>query len=388
MQHMSNSILGIILAIIFVVVNGIPLMYLAKSFGYKLKPTSFAYFVGAIGNFFTGSVVPIAVQAETLTLSGRIKDLPTRIAAILIASAIGIVFGVTGSVSQAADFAGVTAVAGMMAGVGFILADIGINMCRQDKRTGIVSTVFAIGIYILTRDLVYTIAGSVLASTLDFCIIQNRRVDYKQLETTTGSTPEIDEWRLWKKDFWTDFKFLRPKFNLAALMGGLSFICLNIGSNISFGSITAMIAGQEPQLDALTVINNLADIPSVLFGGAPLEAIISGTAGAPNIGNVNGAWLAGMLMMIVSGIILLTGLVGRLGKFIPAQSITGFLFVIGINITLVPNLAAAFATSYVAAAGAAFSITILSKNAFYGLATGALIYNIPTLIPYLFHLLA
>jgi AGZA family xanthine/uracil permease-like MFS transporter len=379
---------SLLLAVIFVVINGIPAMYFARSLGYKLKPTGFAYFIGAVGNILTGSVVPISAQAETLTLSGRIKDLPTRIAALLIAAVFGIIMGVTGSVSKIADFAGVAAVTGMMAGVGFILADVAIEMYRQDKRIGIVSTVFAYSIYILTGDLIYTIAGSVLASALDFCFIQKRRVDLKELELAAGSTPENEQWRFWTKEYWSDFKLSRPKFSIAALTGGLSFICLNIGSNISFGSITSSLAGQETKLDALSVINSLADIPSILFGGAPIEAIISGTATAPNIGGINGPWLAGILMMAACGILLLSGVIGRLGKFIPAQSITGFLFVIGINVTLIPNLAAAFATDHVVAAGAAFAITILSKNAFFGLAAGALIYNIPALVSYLFHLMA
>jgi len=391
---------ALILAVIFVVVNGITQMYLAKGLGYKLKPTGLAYFVGVLGNLFTGSVVPISGQAETLTLSGKIKDLPTRVAALLIAAAVGIIMGLTGSTSKIAEFAGSTAVAGMMAGVGFILAGVGWSMCKQETRTGVVSMAVAYAIYMTTHDLVYTIAGSVAISTLDFCLLQGRRVDLQKLEIETGSTPESDEWRFWKKAYWMDFKLLKPKFGWAAVMGGLSFICLNIGSNISFGNITSSIAGQTPKLDSLTWINSLADVPSILFGGAPIEAIISGTAGVPSLGIVNGPWLAGIIMMALSGILLITGLVGKLGKYIPAQSIAGFLFIIGLNITVLPNLATvagalvqvteAFDANIVGflAGGTACAITVISENAFVGLATGALIYNIPVLAPMLFHLFA
>jgi AGZA family xanthine/uracil permease-like MFS transporter len=384
---MSADVFSFTLAVIFVVINGITQMYLAKSLGFKLKPTGLAYFVGVVGNLFTGSVVPISGQAETLTLSGRIKNINVRIAALLFAVFVSVLLGCLGLITEIADFAGVAAVAGMMAGVGYILAKVGVDMCLQEKRTGIISMVSAFAIYMTTSDLVYTIAGSVLLSTLDYCLIQGRRIDIKALETATGSTPENDEWRFWTKAYWSDFTLLRPKFGWAAITGGLSFVCLNIGSNISFGSITASFAGQEPKLNALSVINGLADLPSILFGGAPIEAIISGTGFAPNLGNINGPWLAGILMMAISGILLITGLVGKLGKYIPAQSIAGFLFIIGLNVTLIPNLAGAFATGDVVVAGAAFAITILSNNAFYGLVAGALLYKLPVLIPLLFHLM-
>lgn len=368
---------ALLTAVIFVVINGITQMYLARGVSYKLKPTGLAYFVGAIGNFFSGSVVPISGQAETLTLSGLIKNMRERVAALLIAAAIGILLGLTGSVSLIVQFAGDSAVNGMMAGVGYILAMVGITMCKEEKRTGIISMIAAFATYILTHDLVYTIALSVMLSSLDFCVLQKRRVDLNEIARAANSEPESEEWRFWKKEYWEDFKLLKPKFSLSALFAGLSFICLNIGSNISFGNITAGIAGQTPKLDALSFINSLADVPSILFGGAPIEAIISGTAAVPNIGNINGAWLAGILMMLISGALLLLGVVGKLGKYIPAQSIAGFLFIIGFNVTLVPDLKAAFASGDPIAAAVAAGVTIISKNAFYGLAAGALVYQLP-----------
>jgi AGZA family xanthine/uracil permease-like MFS transporter len=247
-------------------------------------------------------------------------------------------------------------------------------------RVGVISMVVALAVYVFTQDLVYTIAASVLLASLDFALIQKRRVDLNQIAKDSGFEAENEEWRFWKKSYWADFKILKPKFGIAAILGGLSFICLNIGSNISFGNITAGIAEQEPRLDALSVINSLADIPSILFGGAPIEAIISGTAAVPYIGDINGPWLAGILMMLVSGLLLLLGVVGKLGKYIPAQSIAGFLFIIGLCVTLVPDAMAAFATGTPAVAAIAFGITILTNNAFYGLAAGTLAYQLPVLI--------
>ncbi|MDR0424998.1 MAG: xanthine/uracil permease [Clostridiales Family XIII bacterium] len=371
---------ALLLAVIFVVINGVTQMYMARGFGYKLKPTGLAYLVGAAGNLISGSVVPISGQAETLTLSGLIKNMGERVAALLIAAAVGIFLGATGSVSWIVSIAGDSAVNGMMAGVGYILAMVGITMCKEERRVGLISMFSAFAIYIVSHDLVYTIAGSVLLSSLDFAILQGRRVDLNEIAKNAGSEPESEEWRFWRKEYWADFKILKPKFGLPAFFAGLSFICLNIGSNISFGNITSSIAGQTPKLDALSFINSLADIPSILFGGAPIEAIISGTAAVPDVGGINGAWLAGILMMLVSGILLLLGVIGKLGKYIPAQSIAGFLFIIGFNVTLVPDLKLAFASGDPVAAAVAAGVTIISKNAFYGLAAGTLIYQLPQLV--------
>ena len=53
------------------------------------------------------------------------------------------------------------------------------------------------------------------------------------------------------------------------------------------------MAGVTPNFDAITVINSIADIPSVLFGGMPLEIIISGTCAT------HWPLLAGILMMVL-----------------------------------------------------------------------------------------
>ncbi|MDR1468563.1 MAG: hypothetical protein LBT00_04655 [Spirochaetaceae bacterium] len=356
-----------LLAVFFVVVNGATQLFYAQSLGYKLKPTGLAYFVGAIGNLFTGSVVPISGQAETITMSGLIKNLNVRVAALLIASAIGIFLGATGLLSRIVDFSGTTVISGMMAGVGLILATVGVSLAKQEVRTGIISMVSAIAVWVLSHDVVYTIAASVFLSSLDYCLLQKRRVSLDDVAKDAGIDAESTDWRFWTKGYWADFKLVKPRFTFAALMGGLGFICLNIGSNISFGNITASIAGVEPKLNALSFINSLADIPSILFGGMPIEAIISGTAGAP--------WpvAAGIAMMAVSGALLLTGLMTKIGRYVPSQSIAGFLLIIGFSLTLVPNLSAVAASESPLEGIVAGSVTMLTNNAFLGMVAGVIV---------------
>ena len=151
------------------------------------------------------------------------------------------------------------------------------------------------------------------------------------------------------------------------IFGALSLIMLNIGANISFGGITASIAGTTQNFDHLSIINSLADIPSAIFGGPPIEAIISGTAGAP--------WpvACGVVFMLVTGILVLLGLVSRLGRYLPAQSISGFLFIIGLVMTFAPNLSTVTACDGSMSGYIALGVTAWSKNPFLGMVAGILV---------------
>ena len=355
---MAAWIFGLILAVIFVIVNGCTQVFYAQKKGYKIKPTAFAYFVGAIGNLVTGNVVPISAQAETITVSGEIKEPRDRITALLLAAVIGVIFGFTGLTTKIVEFAGTTVIYGMMAGVGLILCTTSVSMFKTDWRTCLISLVAAIGMYMLTKDVVYTIAVSVLLSVLDFTLLRKKRVDVIDNEST--------EWRFWRRDYWSDFKLVKPRFTVWTILGALSLVCLNIGSNISFGTISAGMAEVTPNFDAITVINSLADIPSVMFGGMPLEIIISGTCAT------HWPLLAGILMMVISGILLFCGVMNKLSKWVPAESICGFLFVIGFSLTLIPNLMSVASSENPIEGVVAAAVTMITKNAFLGIVAGIL----------------
>ena len=110
--------------------------------------------------------------------------------------------------------------------------------------------------------LVYTIVISVIASSVVSAVLNKEK----------------------KNIVVADDKFTRQKFtfNGNVILGALGMVCLNIGSNISFGAITASMAGADTfNVDHLTLISSLADMGSSFFGGAPVESIISATANAP-----------------------------------------------------------------------------------------------------------
>lgn len=367
-----QSIGPFLLAVVAVIINGVPQLLYAQARGFALKPAGFAYLVGTFGNLLTGSVTPISGQAETITVASVKKDLRNNVSSILLAALLMIVLGLCGGVTKIADFAGTAVVTGMMSGVGLILAGVAWDMYGQERRITLVSVISAIAAYILFRNspnrLVWTIFISVVVSTADFLFLQKRRVDLSTVvEEGREAMESSTEWRFWKKAYWADFKLIKPRLNLTVVLGALSLIMLNIGANISFGGITASIAGTTQNFDHLSIINSLADIPSALFGGPPIEAIISGTAGAP--------WpvLCGVVFMLATGILLLLGLVGRLGKYLPAQSISGFLFIIGLIVTFVPNLSTVAQSDGSMSGYVALGVTAWSKNPFLGMVAGILV---------------
>ena len=376
----------VLIAVIFVSVNGMTMLAWAAQQGYKMKPTAFAYIIGAVGNLVTGSITPIAGQSSVLTVSHFMKNMNDRVGALLIAVVGMTILGLTGGVTWIAAFAGQPVIWGMMAGVGIMLAGICFNMVDQAKRTGIISVVSALITFAIflgnPNQLVYVIAVSVSLAVIDFAIIQKKRVDILQAATEAGYTGDMNQntsWKFWAKENREDFTIIKPKFGLKAIYFALAFICINIGTNISFAGINSGMTGGEvvQNLDHLTIINGIADIPSVIFGGAPVGAIISATAASP--------WpvAAGVIMMALCAVLLLFGLMTKAFKYVPVQSLAGFLLIIGLFSTFVPNLRNVFmfnggAPGDMAIVQAAFAmaLTALTKNPFIGMVGGIAVYYI------------
>lgn len=345
-----NEILTDLLAIIGVVLNALPQGLLALTFGFASIPTALAFFVGAAGNILTQNVAPISFQAETITYAGTAgKNRSERCTMIFLGAAIMAVIGIFGFLTKIVDFIGEDIAFGMMAGVGIMLAKVAMDMIKSDKISGGVSLATALITYYITRNssntLVYTIVVSVVAS----CIASGLSVKEKE------NIVVVDD------------KFKRQKltFNVQVLFGALGMVCLNIGSNISFGSITASMApNAHYNIDELTVISSLADMASAFFGGAPVEAIISATASAPHA-----VW-AGIVMMVVVGVILLVGLLPKISKYVPTSSIAGFLFVLGVFKTVALDAPGALAINPVV--GGLTMVVTATTNPFFGMLAGVI----------------
>ncbi|NEZ74096.1 NCS2 family permease [Clostridium botulinum] len=339
-----------ILSIFSVLLNGLPQGLLALSFGFASVPTAFAFLIGAAGNAITGSVVPISFQAETITLAGTIGDnLKERLSMIFYGGLIMTFIGLFGLMSKITDSIGPVITAGMMAGVGIMLARVSIEMARKNKIIGYVSIASGVITHLFTKDLVYTIAVSVIISSIVYNIFGKKN----------GESSIIGREKI---------NINKPSLSLKILRGAMSMVCLNIGANIAFGNITGQLANRKVNIDHVSVISSLADMSSSIFGGAPVESIISATGGAPN------PKASGIIMMLLMAAILFAGLLPKIGKYIPTESIAGFLFVLGAIVTVPVNAASAL-TSTVANStiigGVTMTVTAIT-DPFIGMISGLL----------------
>ncbi|MBF4501607.1 NCS2 family permease [Savagea sp. SN6] len=333
------------LAALGVLLNGLPQGLLALTFGFASVPTALAFFVGAIGNTAVGSISVISYQAETITVAGTMgKTMKERLSMIFFGAAIMLIIGLFGFLEKIVEFIGPIITNGMMAGVGIMLAKVSIDMTKTDRLVGASSLVSAVLIYFLTKDLVYTILGSVVLSSI-----------VGRIAGTIAPIPPLDNEKL---------QLQKLTVNQTVIRGALAMVALNIGANIAFGKINGEIGNQEVNVDHLTVISSIADMVSALFGGAPVEVVISATSTAPH------AVFAGVLMMVMMGVILLAGLLPKIGRFIPSTSIAGFLFVLGLLVTLPTNATAALAGGEDSVVGGVTMAVTALTDPFLGMLAG------------------
>lgn len=307
-----------ILAAIAVVINGLPQGLLALTFGFAAFPTALGFLVGPIGMVLTGQVAPISFQAESIVLAGTLgKDRNERLNIVFFTGIIMAIVGGIGLLQPTIDFIGPSILNGMMAGVGIILAKVGIEMFKEEKVTGAVSLTTGILTYFITDNLVYTIVVSVFASSIVW-LFQNKE---KLRENKEPANLENE-------------KLIPLKINLNSriVRSTLAMTTLQIGGNIAYASITGGLANRPVNVDMVTLYSGIADAVSAFFGGGPVEAIISGTAVAPN------PVMSGILMMLIIAAILLAKLLPRIAKYVPNQSIAGFLFVLGAIVVFPTNM--------------------------------------------------
>ncbi len=86
------------------------------------------------------------------------------------------IIGGLGLLEPTIDFIGPAILNGMMAGVGIILAKVGIDMLKTNWKVGIISFGSAVLTYFLTFDLVYTIIISVFLSSVIWILINRKKI--------------------------------------------------------------------------------------------------------------------------------------------------------------------------------------------------------------------
>ena len=380
-----TNVLPFIMAVVFVGINGLTMLAFARTQGFRLKPSGLAFLAGGFMVLIAGLVTPISGQSAFLAVAGRVEQEKQRVAALLIAAVVSTILGLTGAISAIISFAGPSVIAGMMAGVGLMLAQVGTDFATDKQKgnpiVGTVSIVSALVIFALfstpqspfhsTHALVYTVAGSVAISTLVYWIVPAARKS--KLEVTANDT---EDYKFWTKKYWTDgeWKVVTPQFTIRSILSAAALVCLGIGITTSFGTINTNMVPEGVSIGAqnfnhLMLITGLVDFVGVIFGGMPLEPIISATAATQ--------WpvLAAFVLMVLLGVLCILGIVLKLCKYLPAQSIAGFLVVIGLFSTFVLNIRNAnffsTATPYaMPSAAVALGVTALTKNPFIGMIAG------------------
>ncbi|MEW6523674.1 MAG: NCS2 family permease [Bacillota bacterium] len=340
-----------LLAAIAVVINGLPQGLLALSFGFAAFPTALAFAAGTAGAIMFRSVAPISFQAESIVLAGTMgKDRMERCTIVFITGVVMALAGGLGLLEPVVRFVGPAIENGMMAGVGIILASVAINMLKKSPVVGAVSMLTALLVYtFMGKNLVYTIVASVVASSVVYLI--TRKTD----DTVVVTGENIEK-----------LKPIKLVFNSPRVIrGALAMICLQIGGNIAYATITGNIASTPVNVDHVTLYSGVGDAVSAFFGGGPVEAIISGTGAAPN------PWLSGVLMMAIMAVILASRLLPTLAKFVPSESIAGFLFVLGAIVVFPININ--FAVQANPILGGVVTVVTAATDPFIGLVAGVVV---------------
>ncbi len=338
-----------ILAAIAVVLNGLPQGLLALTYGFAAFPTSIAFGVGIVGMIFFNQVAPISFQAESIVLAGKLSDnKQERLNIVFFTGVVMTIIGALGLLEPTIDFIGPAILQGMMAGVGITLCIVSIDMIKSNKLVGGISLIIATLSYFTTKDLVITIVLCVFGSAVVDNIL-NRNIIKNE------KTNLADE----------KFKLLKITLNKKIIRSVLALVTLQIGGNIAYGSITGNLANTKVNVDYITIYSGIGDSVSAIFGGGPVEAIISGTAVAPN------PKISGILMMLILMIVLLLKILPRVAKFIKNETICGFLFILGSVIVFPSNIVSAVQTDP-AVAGVTGLVTAL-VDPFVGMISGLFI---------------
>lgn len=304
-----------ILAALAFLINGLPVALMAIGYGFASVPTGLAYIVGAAGMLISSQPVPIGFQAESVILAGEMgKDSQERINIVFYTGILMAVLGGFGILGTIVDFIGPEILYAMMAGVGVILAKAGTNMFKTRPIIAFTSLATAGIAYFLfngnPNQIVYMVIISVGASSVLHLIMLHLGKADKKLSLDVDMSIE---------------KFIPIKFkiNPNIVRSTLALCAMQVGANIAFTEVMADFAGTTAKADAVTIYSGIGDSISAAFGGGPVEAVISGTAFAPN------PLSSGILFSVFFAVLLFSRSVPKLAKYMTTECVTGFLVIVG-----------------------------------------------------------
>jgi AGZA family xanthine/uracil permease-like MFS transporter len=334
--------------------------FVALTLGFASVPTGIGFLVGAALVLLFRSVVPVSFEVESLTVVSRLTDRDWKKMAqvVLLAGIAGAVLGLLGAYTIIVDFIDGPILSGMMTGVGLILSFVAYETFKENKIIGGVSIVVALATFFLLIDdannLIWALFASVAAA-----IVVSRFVPFKPIIDASSTVPEkIRLIPLERFTFLKDIKVIRA---------ALALLALRVGTSIAYSGIDGQLSDTTPNVDHTNIIAGVAGAASALFGGAPVEPIISGTAAAPN------PVTSGFIMMVVMGVLLVLGLLPKLAKWVPTASIAGFLFLLGAVLAIPGNIGGVITETDSFSGPVTVAVTAITFDPFLGMVCGILI---------------
>lgn len=331
---------------------------LALSFGFLLLPSAAGFIVGAVGSLLTGSITPVSFQQENLVLAqGLSKDIRPRVSMILIAAILTGLLGLFGLPQAIVDKIGPEIFFGMLAGVGLYLTKVGLDLAKEKLIIGIPCAIVALGVQIWTNNLVYAVTASVpLGILIQWLLVRSGRSQVSEIR--------VPKYSSWWAGIVTEFKAIKPIVSVPVVIGALALATLTLGGNIAYTGVNLSMANNPAQTyNQVTIISGLADFASSLFGGASMEVIVSATAAAPH------PVASGVLLMLGAAIVLLSGLIYKVAKYIPLSAMGGYLIAIGAVLVFPWNAMDAFKAGNPIVVALTIATTAFT-NPFYGLIVG------------------
>lgn len=383
------------------------------SLGWAAKPAGIGFIVGLIFLLGFRSVAPVSFEVESLTIVSRIakRQWHIMIYAVMLAGIIGAILGSFSAYSSIVAFIGPAIQFGMMTGVGIILSIVAIDLIKENRVIGIISAGSAFIIFFATSfdpasNLIYALAGSVVISVI---VSRFRKFEPILPDATREKISMVLPWRNLGQLFrsyqtYEDVptsdatstgssvstgNIVRKKVikkltridKILIVRAALALLALRTGTSIAYPSIDADLAhiqtvtGSGASIfDATNIMAGLSGFASAFLGGAPLEPIITGTAAAPN------PVISAAIMMAIAAVILLLGLIGKAAKYIPIQSVTGFLLVLGALIIFPSNAPLAMQADPVVG-GVSAVVTGATMDPFIGLVAGLIVKGLLALFP-------